>query len=143
MGERLDDALLPVELDLLQRILALVDLPVDRLIEHAPEELQVAVERSLAAGLLEDLVALLHLHDLEPGPQLLDVVGRDVGEVGDVDRVKELEDLLHPSGFLVRGGWLRIPGPVKVLQGELVNGDVLFLSLGQEFVLDIPCLLDG
>lgn len=70
------------------------------------------------------------------------MVGRDVGEVGNVDRIEELEDLLHPPGFLVRGGRLRIPGPGEILEGELVDRDVLLLGLGQEFVLDVPGLLE-
>jgi len=99
--------------------------------------------RGGAAGLLEDPIALLDLPSFKPGSQLLDVVGSEIGEEDDVDRVEELEDLLHPPGFLVHGGRLCIPGPGEVLQGELVDGDVLLLGLGQEVVLDIPGLFEG
>jgi len=142
VGERLDDGLLPIEFDLLQRILALVDLPIDRLVEHSPEELHVPIKRGLAAGSVDSLVADLDLPGLEPASQLLEVVGRDVGEVGDIDRIEELEDLLHPPGLLVGRSRLRVPGPREILQREFVDGDVLLLGLGHELVLDVPGLLE-
>ena len=142
VGEGLDGPVLPEELHLLDGIRALVDLPIDRLVKHPPEELHIPIERGLAAGPVDLFVANLDLPSFKPGPQLFEVVGRDVREGPDIVFVEELEDLLHAPGFLVRRGRLRVPGPAQVLKGESVDIDARGLR-GPQLTLDLPGLLEG
>lgn len=78
VGERFDCPVLPEELDLLDGIRALVDLPVDGLLEHATQQLHVSLKRGLAARPVDLVVADLDLPGLEPGSQLFKVIGGDV-----------------------------------------------------------------
>ena len=66
-AQGMDLGILPIELHFLDWILAGVESPVDGLVKHPAEELEVAVDRGLGLALL------LELH-----PELLDVVGGDV-----------------------------------------------------------------